>query len=227
MNIRFFLTIYFFSFSLLFCYSPLSINDLTLPEKIGQLFMVAAVADEEIAHEIMEKKPYRMDKEYVEELITQYHIGGIIFLGKSDYTKQIDRTQYFQNLSPIPLLIGQDLEPGKVGAARFADFAHFHNNKQLGLINDTQHTYHIAKAIGAIAKTVGVDIVFAPVADVNNNPNNPVINDRSFGDNPDDVSFLNAVKIVSCSPFKFSPSFLRFSNSFLNFSASLIILCIS
>jgi len=188
MNMRLFLMIYCSSFSLLFGHSSFNINDLTLEQKIGQLFMVAAVADEEIAHEIMEKKPYRLDKEYIEELIAEYHIGGIIFLGKSDYHKQIARTKHFQQLSTIPLLIGQDLEPGRVGAARFADFAHFHNNKQLGLINDKEYTYQMGKVIGGIAKTVGVDIVFAPVADVNNNPDNPVINDRAFGDNPELVA---------------------------------------
>jgi len=165
-----------------------NINDLTLDQKIGQLFMVAAVADEEIAHAIMEKKPYRMDKEYIEELIAKYHIGGIIFLGKSDYIKQRERTQHFQNISSLPLLIGQDLEPGRVGAARFAEFAHFPHNEQLGSMNNEKYTYDIGKAVGTIAKTIGVNIVFAPVADVNNNPNNPVINDRSFGDNPELVA---------------------------------------
>jgi beta-glucosidase-like glycosyl hydrolase len=150
--------------------------------------MVAAVANEEIAHEIMEKKPYRMDKEYIEELIAEYHIGGIIFLGKSDYAQQQERTKHFQTISTIPLLIGQDLEPGRVGAARFSDFANFYNNKQLGLINDTHYTYQNAQVIAERAKAIGVDIVFAPVADVNNNPNNPVINDRSFGDNPELVA---------------------------------------
>lgn len=164
------------------------IRNLTLDQKIGQLFMVAAVADEEIAHATIEKKPYRMDNEYIEELIKKYGIGGIIFLGKSDYHKQRERTNYFQNLSKIPLLIGQDLEPGRIGAARFPEFANFPNNQHLGMFNDLTYTYHIGKAIGAIAKSIGVNIVFAPVADVNNNPNNPVINDRSFGDNPELVA---------------------------------------
>ena len=188
MNVRLFFISYCFSFSLLFCDSAFNINNLTLDQKIGQLFMVAAVADEEIAYEIMEKKPYRMDGEYIEELIVQYGIGGVIFLGKSDYKKQIERTKHFQSISPITLLIGQDLEPGRIGAAHFADFTNFPSNKQLGLINDEKYTYQIGKAIGAIAKTIGVDIVFAPVADVNNNPDNPVINDRSFGDNPELVA---------------------------------------
>ncbi len=187
MNMRFFLIMFCSSFTFIYSEIP-HISDLTLDQKIGQLFMVAAFADEEITHEIMQKKPYRMDKEYIEELITEYHIGGIIFFGKSDYIKQRDRTLRFQSISAIPLLVGQDLEPGRVGAGRFAEFIHFPCNEQLGEINNEKYTYDIGRVVGNIAKTIGVNIVFAPVADVNNNPNNPVINDRAFGDNPEIVT---------------------------------------
>ena len=72
-----------------------SVNNLTLEQKIGQLFMVAAVADEEIAKDFLAKKTYRMDKEYIETLIKDYHIGGIIYLGKSDSEKQKQRTKNY------------------------------------------------------------------------------------------------------------------------------------
>ena len=185
MKIKFLLSIGMCFFSII-SYSSFrfDIKDLTLEQKIGQLFMVAAVADEEIAKVFMMRKSYRLDKEYIEELITHYGIGGIIFLGKSNYEKQKERTEHFQCLSSIPLLIGQDLEPGRVGAARFSDFAQFPNNQKLGSLDDKNYTYEIGKTIGEIAQQLGVHIVFAPVADVNNNPHNPVINDRSFGDNP-------------------------------------------
>lgn len=184
------LILHFCTFLIISSTTPclIDIKNLTLDQKIGQLFMVAAVADEEIAHDIMHKKPYRMDKEYIENLIKHDHIGGVIFLGPSDYEKQKQRTQHFQQLSTIPLLIGQDLEPGRVGAARFADFAQFPSNKDLGALDNPEYTYQIGKQIGKIAQQLGVHIVFAPVADVNNNPNNPVINDRSFGDNPELVT---------------------------------------
>src|ERR1700761_5598580 len=98
MNIRSFLFFLLFFSNTVFC-KNIDIKNLTLDEKIGQLFMVAAVADEEIAHAIIEKKPYRMDKEYIEELIKLYGIGGVIFLGKSDYQKQKEQTKHFQSLS--------------------------------------------------------------------------------------------------------------------------------
>lgn len=165
-----------------------SVNNLTLDQKIGQLFMVAAVADEEIAKDFLSKKTYRMDKEHVETLIKDYHIGGIIYLGKSDSEKQKQRTQHFQNISAIPLLIGQDLEPGRVGISRLQQMECFFNNKELGERDETNTTYNTANAIGKYCKTLGVHINFAPVADVNNNPDNPVINDRSFGANPELVA---------------------------------------
>jgi beta-glucosidase-like glycosyl hydrolase len=166
----------------------IELQSLTLDQKIGQLFMVAAVADEEIAHACLWRKSYRMDKEYIKELITTYHIGGIIYLGKSDKEKQIKRTQEFQQLSTIPLLIGQDLEPGRVGASRLPDVFDFPTNQALGTINDTDHTRSIAHTIGKLCTDLGVHINFAPVADVNNNPNNPIINDRSFSASPEIVT---------------------------------------
>jgi beta-N-acetylhexosaminidase len=166
----------------------ISIHNLTLDQKIGQLFMVTAVADEEVAKDFISQKSYRMDKEYITELITQYHIGGIIYLGKSDIKKQIERTHYFQSISAIPLLVGQDLEPGRVGVSRLQAMQKFSNNQTLGNKNSTEETYQTACEIGKLCKQLGVHINFAPVADVNNNPNNPVINDRSFGDDPELVT---------------------------------------
>ena len=164
------------------------IDHLTLDQKIGQLFMVAAVADEDITKDFMHKKSYRLDKEYIAELITQYQIGGIIYLGKSGYEQQIERTAYFQGLSAIPLLVGQDLEPGRVGVSRLETMRSFPNNEKLGNLNDEQLTYETAFAIGQLCKELGVHINFAPVADVNNNPNNPVINDRAFSGDPETVA---------------------------------------
>jgi beta-N-acetylhexosaminidase len=163
--------------------AKIQLSDLTLDQKIGQLFMVAAVADEQLAWETIAKKSYRMDKKYITELIEDYHIGGIIFLGKSDVAKQQERTECFQSLSETPLLIGQDLEPGRVGKSRFEDFI-YPNNQALGSFDDLSNTYDIATEIGQFCSRLGVHINFAPVADVNNNPKNPVIDDRSFGDNP-------------------------------------------
>ena len=91
-----------------------TIEKLTLDEKIGQLFMVAAVSDTSLPENqsLMTQKPYRMDPEHIEHLINQYHIGGIIFLGAGYPESQFNLTRDFQQLSSLPLLIGQDLEWG-------------------------------------------------------------------------------------------------------------------
>src|SRR5436190_3202315 len=162
------------------CRIDFNIENFTLDQKIGQLFMVGAVADEEIGKDCIKSKPYRMDKEYIEELIKTYHIGGIVFLGRSNVEKQIERTQYFQSISTIPLLIGQDLEPGQPGSYRFPNFFKFPSNKNLGDSNDLHKTYCIAFDIGIICKKLGIHINFAPVVDVNNISEKPVMHSRSF-----------------------------------------------
>jgi beta-N-acetylhexosaminidase len=163
-------------------------HTLTLDQKIGQLFMVSAVSDETIAQTCMQEKSYQMDKKYIKKLITNYQIGGILFLGTSSKEHQIQRTCYFQQQSIVPLLIGQDLEPGRVGASRFPGFFHFPHNTAIGKTNKDEHTFEIAHTIGNICKELGVHINFAPVADINNNPHNPIINTRSFGKKPDKVA---------------------------------------
>src|SRR5205085_7326020 len=107
---------------------------------------------------------------------------------KSNKEKQINRTSHFQSISTIPLLIGQDLEPGRIGASRFPDNFNFPTNQELGKTNNVEQTKKIAHDIGNFCKEVGVHINFAPVVDINNNAANPVINDRSFSDKPQIVT---------------------------------------
>ncbi len=164
------------------------LKNLTLEEKIGQLFMAAAVVDEELNKEHMWKKPYRMDKEYIETLISDYYIGGIIYMYTSTQEKQIARTQHFQSISSIPLLIGQDLEPGGMITRRFPDLPSMPNAIELGADKDENLAYKTGKEIGQFCQELCVHINFAPVADINTNPNNPVIGKRSFGSDKKNVA---------------------------------------
>jgi len=109
-------------------------------------------------------------------------------MGVSSPEKQAELTAYYQSISTTPLLIGQDLEPGRIMSARFPTLPPFPSAMELGAIGDEQIIYNIGKEIGTFCNKVGVNINFAPVADVNNNPNNIVIGDRSFGENPDHVA---------------------------------------
>lgn len=171
-----------------------TLASLTLRQKIGQLFVVAAASDFEQPNEIlassMQASPYTMDEEYVSSLIQNYQVGGVIFLYKSSPEKQRALTEKFQQLSSIPLLIAQDCEWGL--AMRLdkdpSKVVRYPHNMTLGAITDENTIYELGYEIGQQCKAVGVHLCLAPVVDVNNNPDNPVIHDRSFGDDPAKVA---------------------------------------
>jgi beta-glucosidase-like glycosyl hydrolase len=162
-----------------------NLKDLTLDEKIGQLFIIAAVADEGCNAEFMETQPYQMDIDYVAHLITTYHVGGIIFLGWGTQAHVNERMAYFQSISKRQLFGCIDAEWGL--AMRLADGMQFPRAKMLGAINDPMLVEDMAYHIGMQCKEIGIHCNFAPVADVNNNPANVVIKDRSFGATPEVV----------------------------------------
>lgn len=159
------------------------LQQLSLKEKVGQLFMVATTSDfhqkEEALASSLFKCPYRMDHDYIEYLIREYNIGGIIFLYKSTVPKQIDLMNRLKSITTIPLLFGQDCEWGL--SMRLYDTPVYPKNGELGKINDLNYTYQVGKEIGQQCRDIGLHINFAPVADVNTNPSNPVIGMRSFG----------------------------------------------
>lgn len=183
-----------------------SLNELSLDEKIGQIFMVASITDpySEFNDALMARSPYRMEQEYIEQLIRDYHVGGVIFLGMGNPEQQISLINHFQALAKTPLLIGQDFEWGL--SMRLKDTIRFPRNMTLGALNDDLLIYAMGKEIGNQMKHLGVHINFAPVVDVNNNPKNPVINDRSFGEIPEIVAHkgvaymrgLQSTGILSC-----------------------------
>ncbi|MCX5922337.1 MAG: hypothetical protein NTX86_03345 [Candidatus Dependentiae bacterium] len=167
-----------------------TLASMSVDEKIGQLFMVATASDfnqpEEALASALIKCPYQMDHEHIKDLITNYHVGGIIYLFKSTPEKQMDLTNELQKLSKHPLLIGQDCEWGL--SMRLYDTLRFPRNMTLGAIQDEALIYEMGKKIGKQCSAIGVHINFSPVVDVNNNPANPVINDRSFGENKEKVA---------------------------------------
>ena len=141
---------------------------MTLDEKIGQLFMVAAYSGKDEAH----------FKE-IDELITQYHIGGLIFF-KGTPIKQAKLTNRFQKNAKIPLFIAIDGEWGL--SMRLDSTVSYGRQMMLGALPDSSLIYEMGRQIGQACNELGIHINFAPVIDVNNNPKNPVINNRSFGE---------------------------------------------
>ncbi len=152
---------------------------LTREQRIAQLMMVRAYSNKD------EKFNASIDS-----LILNYNIGGLVFF-QGGPVRQANLTNRWQKLSTVPLFIGIDGETG-LGMRLDSTFS-FPDNFLLGAIANDSLIYYTAQRIGEHCKRLGVDINFAPVADVNSNPLNPVINSRSFGENPD----LVALKTLS------------------------------
>lgn len=169
---------------------------MSLRQKIGQLFVVAAASNfsqpTEVLASSMLFSPYNMQTEHIEMLIKDYHVGGVIFLYKSDPATQILLAQKFKNLAQTPLIFMQDSEWGlgmrlDLDPAKVVQYPH---NMTLGAITDDQIIYDVGYEIGRQCAAVGIHMNLAPVIDVNSNPDNPVIHDRSFGDNSERVAKL-------------------------------------
>lgn len=163
---------------------------MTLQEKIGQMFVVAAASsfkkNKQLFYYGHFKSHYRVDPVYIRNLILNHDIGGLIFLYHSTPDKQIDFTNEYQGLSKYPLLIAQDCEWGL--SMRLQNTIIFPRNMALGTLTNKQLIYDVGKEIGRQCKAIGVHLNCAPVVDVNNNPNNPVINNRSFGSDKKNVA---------------------------------------
>ncbi|MEY2763818.1 MAG: hypothetical protein RLZZ205_242 [Bacteroidota bacterium] len=150
-------------------------KSLSLDQKIGQLFMVPAWSDP--------KHMYFNDKQVV-EWITKYGVGGIIFF-QGGPQNQLKCTQRYQDLSAVPLLIGMDAEWGL--SMRLDSTILYPRQMTLGAITDLRIVKNYAAETAMQLKRLGVHFSFSPVVDVNNNPKNPVISNRSFGESRETV----------------------------------------
>ena len=155
------------------CFLP-NIDSLTIDEKIGQLIMI----------DVYSNKNQAENERYL-QLIKKYHLGGVIFFQGTPH-KQLELVKKFQTESKIPLFIGLDAEHG--AGWRLKGAMTFPQMQTLGAISEDSITQQIAKAISRHCRATGVNMNFAPVADVNNNPKNPIINTRSFGEIPERVA---------------------------------------
>ena len=147
---------------------------MTLKERVGQLFMVQVMSNQDT-----------MTKNKIVKLIRDYRIGGLIYsLGGP--VRQAKLNNELQSLSKIPLLIGMDAEWGL--SMRLDSTYAFPWNMTLGAIKDNNLIERVGKQIGEHCKRLGVHFNFAPVVDINTNPLNPIIGNRSFGEDRDNVT---------------------------------------
>lgn len=158
---------------------PSVLETLTLDEKIGQMIMAG------IEGTTPEPETIR--------LIENYKVGGIIFFRKnltsySQSLQLVNGIKRVNSVNPIPLFLSVDQEGGRV--TRLPGLEELPTNKEIGLRNDPKLSYQIGSILAEALHAFGMNMNYAPVIDVNSNPKNPVIGDRSFGDNPSLVSTL-------------------------------------
>lgn len=151
-----------------------TLNSMTLEEKIGQLFMIAAYSNRNDVYE-----------NNIEALIRKYRIGGLIFF-QGEPTRQVNLTNRYQKASKYPLMIGMDAEHG-IGW-RLKTGMEFPRMLIDGAISNDSLIFRLGASIARQCRELGVHVNFAPVVDINSNPQNPIIGMRSFGEKREEVT---------------------------------------
>ncbi len=148
------------------------IDSMTLEEKVGQLVIVGVDGYE--------------NDEHSKQLMEKYHAGGFILFKKNiqDSAQLLTLLNSLKEtnaaLNKVPMFLSVDEEGGRV--SRLPDeFKKFPSNKVIGQKNDSSLSYQIGNILGRELSSFGFNMDFAPVLDINSNPKNPVIGDRSFG----------------------------------------------
>jgi beta-N-acetylhexosaminidase len=158
------------------------LTDLTLDEKIGQLFVPGANGTYMNATSVAYER--------LERFVKEKHVGGIIWFASNVYeTAFLNRR--LQAAARVPLLISADLEAGM--GMRFIDTTYWPPAMAIAATGDPSFAERAGRAVAIEARAIGVNHILAPVCDVNVNPDNPVINARSFGEDPHEVArYTNA-----------------------------------
>ena len=146
------------------------ISNMSPEERVSQLLMVAAYSNKNKSHTTN-----------ISNLIKNYKIGGLMFL-QGGPVRQAKLTNYYQSISETPLMIAMDAEWGV--AMRLDSAIRFPWQMTLGSIQNRKLIYQMGEEVARQCKLIGVNINFAPVVDVNFNPDNPIIGNRSFGEDP-------------------------------------------
>ena len=155
------------------------LRTLTLAQQIGQLFAVRARG----VFQSVDDPDYR---ELV-RLVEQFQVGGVIFFQGDPYSQAMLANE-LQRRSRLPLLIAQDTEWGV--AMRVRRTTSFPRAMAIGATGNPDYAYAVGYVTAREARALGVHQLYAPVADVNNNPMNPIINVRAFGEDPLQVATM-------------------------------------
>lgn len=185
------------------------LQEMTLEEKVGQVFIVAF-------RKGIGGKPLQQMEGMVENAVLQFHPGGIILFSENiDSISQTSKLiKDMQALSTIPLFIAVDEEGGMVSRLNTSSRMHatkLPGNWELGKTEDPVLAYRTGELLGKELASLGFNMNFAPVADVNTNPKNPVIGKRAFGSEPEKVAVMVEAMVLGlqdqgvCSVLKHFP----------------------
>lgn len=147
---------------------------LSVDQKIGQLFMTRMYSNR--------TKEYEAE---ITRIIRACHVGGLV-TAQGGPVRQVRLLNYYQEVSNVPLMVASDAEWGL--GMRLDSTISYPYQMTLGAINDRQLIYEMGRQIASQLRATGVHINFAPVVDINSNPDNPVIGFRSFGEKKDGVT---------------------------------------
>lgn len=148
-------------------------NSLTLEQRVGQLFNLRA------------NDPNKDFNTYIDDYIERYNIGGVTFF-RTDAEKLLTKANEWQAKSQTPMMIAIDGEWG-IGM-RINDGISYPYQMTLGAVTNDSLIAEMGRQIAEQCTRIGINVNFAPTVDVNNEPNNPVIGFRSFGENADNVA---------------------------------------
>ena len=150
------------------------LSTMTPEERIAQLIMIPAYSNKDKVH-----------VDSIAGLVEKYGVGGIIFF-QGGPVRQAHMINQFQQLSKVPLMVSLDGEWGL--KMRLDSTVRYPYQRALGGLNDESLIYDMGAEVARQAKRAGITVNFAPVVDVNNNANNPVIGFRSFGEEKENVT---------------------------------------
>ncbi|ELC8441115.1 glycoside hydrolase family 3 protein [Clostridium perfringens] len=169
-----------------------TLNNMTLEEKIGQIFCLIAFSD---------------DKEYLKNLLDTVKPGGIM-CRPMPLEQAVEANRFLQENSEIPMLIAANLEKGGNGAV--FEGTSFGSPMEIGATKDYSQGYRLGDICGAEGSAAGINWAFAPIIDIDYNFRNPITNTRTFGSDPEVVKNMGAEYVKAVQKYDMAASIKHF-----------------
>ncbi len=168
-----------------------TLSEMTLDQKVGQMFVAPAKGN--FLTPAVGGIPRRdLPFEKIERLITEYHVGGFRIYG-GEVVQTAALVNKMNSISEIPLFFASDIEAGL--GSEFLGGTRFPALMGIGASGSADLAYNMGKATAIEARAIGLNMVQSPVLDINNNPQNPIINYRAFSEDPEVVTKLGVAFI--------------------------------